>query len=153
MLSAMRIDYGKVQPELLARIRQWTADLDQAGLAPKLRALVETRVAQINGCAYCLQLHLREARKLAVSERKLDMLATWRESGAFDEKEKAALAWTERVTTTATIGHDDDAFAQLVGFYTEREIVALGLVAALANFWTRVALGFRRSDVTTATAS
>ncbi len=143
----MRIDYSRVQPELLTRMRQWTADLDQAGLPRELRALLETRVAQINGCAYCLQLHLREARKLGVSDRKLDLLAAWFESSVFEEKEKAAFAWTERLTSTTAIAHDDEEFAKLTAFYSEREIVAMGLVVALANFWTRVALGFRRPDV------
>ncbi len=140
----MRIDYSQIEPELTSRFRLLTRDLAQTAISPGLRALVELRVSQINHCAYCIRLHQAEAAKLGEDQARLDQLSEWRTSGLFTPHEQAALAWAEALTQTTTLHEDEQEYTQLASFFTEQEIVALGLVVSLANFWNRMAGGFRK---------
>jgi AhpD family alkylhydroperoxidase len=103
-----RIDYFTTKPEFITQLRKITSAQDQFGLDAKLRALVETRVSQINGCAYCTDLHTSEARERGEKQQRLDSLPVWRESPFFTERERAALAWAESMTLIATT-HAADA--------------------------------------------
>ena len=94
-------DFAKNQPELVAALRRMSAAATAQGLEKPLLELVKIRVSQINGCAFCLQFHLNLARQLGVGERKLGLLAAWREAGIFDAREMAALAYAERLTLLA----------------------------------------------------
>ncbi len=140
----MRIDYAKIEPELTSRFRQLTRDLAQTTITPSLRALVELRVSQINHCAYCIQLHRAEARQLGEDHARIEQLSEWRSSTLFTPHEQAALAWAEALTNTATLHEDEEEYAQLTALFSEQEIVALGLAVSLANFWNRMAGGFRK---------
>ena len=140
----MRIDYFQIEPELTSRFRQLTRDLAQTSIAPSLRALVELRVSQINRCAYCIQLHLAEARHLGEAQTRIEQLPEWRNGTLFTPREQAALAWAEALTHTTTIHEDATEYEQLTALFSEQEIVALGLVVSLANFWNRMAGGFRK---------
>lgn len=140
----MRIDYSQIEPELTSRFRHLTRDLAQTSIAPNLRALVELRVSQINHCAYCIQLHQAEARHLGEDQARLEQLPDWRSSPLFTPHEQAALAWAEALTHKATVHDDAKEYEQLTTLFSEQEIVALGFVISLANFWNRMAGGFRK---------
>lgn len=137
-----RIDYraiGNPDVAALARLGQDTS------LAPALRALVELRVSQINGCAYCLSLHPAEARRAGVPQLKLDCLSSWRESGLFDPTEAAALAWAESVTEVAVTGVPDDAFVTASEAFGDAALVDLTLIIVRMNALNRLAIGFRNA--------
>ena len=140
----MRIDYSQIEPELTSRFRQLTRELAQTAIAPNLRALVELRVSQINHCAYCIQLHQAEARHLGEDQTRLEQLPEWQTSPLFTPREQAALAWAEALTHKATVHDDAQEYNQLTTLFSEQEIVALGFVISLANFWNRMAGGFRK---------
>ncbi|MFC5453574.1 carboxymuconolactone decarboxylase family protein [Prosthecobacter fluviatilis] len=140
----MRIDYAKIEPELTSRFRQLTRDLAHTAIDHSLRALVELRVSQINGCTYCIQLHQGEAQKLGEAQARIEQLAEWRSSALFTPREQAALAWAEALTYKATVHDDAQEYACLTTLFSDEEIVALGFVVSLANFWNRMAGGFRK---------
>jgi AhpD family alkylhydroperoxidase len=122
-------------------------DFDKAvrglGLDPKLLHLVKLRASQINGCAYCIDLHNREARADGEAQQRLDVLAVWRETEFFEAREQAALAWTEALTRVADTGAPDDAYELLASAFDEAERVALTLAIVTINGWNRIAIGFR----------
>lgn len=105
-----RIDYFKAKPELITKLRALTAEQKEFKLDGKLRALVELRVSQVNGCVYCTDLHSREARELGENQQRLDSLPVWRESPFFNDREKAALAWAESLTLISQTHAADDEY-------------------------------------------
>lgn len=107
-----------------------------------LRALVELRVSQLNGCAYCLDLHSREARDAGVSQQRIDTLAGWREVGFFTAREKAALRWAESLTHVSTTHAGEADYAAAREHFDDRELVDLTVVIAMMNAWNRLAVGF-----------
>ena len=139
-----RIDYYKTKPELITKLRNLTKEQETFSLEPKLRALIETRISQINGCVYCTDLHSREARALGEGQQRLDTLPVWRESPFFTEGEKAALAWAESLTLIAETHAGDAEYLALQQHFGETEIVELSLTISLSNFWNRMAGGFRK---------
>lgn len=141
----MRIDYFTHKPNLITRLRRITSEQAQFTLDQALRALIEARVSQLNACVYCLHLHFREALHRGESQRRLDSLAVWHESPCFDAREKAALAWAEALTMLPATRAEDSAFAALKTHFSDLEIIELSLAIALANFWNRMAGGFRRA--------
>lgn len=110
-------------------------------LEPTLIDLVKTRVSQINGCAYCLDMHNREAREHGEAQRRLDVVAAWREAASlFSEREQAALALSEQVTLIAEGGVSDDVWAQVGAQYSEKETVQLLMAISAINVWNRLAV-------------
>ncbi len=107
-----------------------------------LKCLVELRVSQINGCAYCVDLHSREARKADVHQQKLDCLPVWRESSLFSERECAALAWAEGVTKISEEADPDDHLNRLLETFTEKEVVDLTFIVCAMNGLNRLAISF-----------
>ena len=101
------------------------------------------RVSQISGCAYCLDMHAPEARAAGVSQQKLDVLAAWRESPAFDARERAALGWAEALTRIEATGAPDADYDALAGEFTEQERAEVTFVITSMNTWNRFAVGFR----------
>jgi AhpD family alkylhydroperoxidase len=115
----------------------------QSGLEPSLLELVKTRASQINGCAYCLDMHTKDARAHGESEQRLYALSAWRETPFYSERERAALAWTEAVTLIAD-GHVPDAvFEEVRPHFTEEELVNLTLAVVAINGWNRLSISFR----------
>lgn len=110
---------------------------------PKLRALIELRVSQINGCVFCVDRHSTEARAAGETQQRLDCLVAWRESRLFDEPERAALEWAEAVTHVSHTHAPDAAYDGLVPHYSENQIVDLTLIVANMNAWNRIAIGHR----------
>lgn len=142
----MRIDYAKVSPEAITALTQASAYLSRSGIDHGLRFMVEVRVSQINGCAYCVDMHTQQARKAGVGQQKLDCIAAWREAGAiFTDRERAALAWADSVTRIADGGVPDEVFGRAREHFSERELVDLNMVVAVMNAWNRIAVSFERA--------
>lgn len=115
---------------------------------PVLRVLVELRVSQLNGCVYCTDLHSKEARLHGESQQRLDSLPVWTESPFFDPREKAALAWAESLTLIAQTSASETDYLAVCQFFSRTEVVELSIVVSMANFWNRMAGGFRRMPET-----
>lgn len=138
-----RMNYFKAAPEVIKAMIAFEEATNDLSIAPALRYLVKMRVSQINGCAYCLHMHAPEARKAGVSQEKLDVLAAWRESPAFDARERAALRWAESLTRIEATGVPDRDYEDLAAAFDERERTELTLVVSTINVWNRFAVGFR----------
>lgn len=110
----------------------------------KLRAIVELRVSQINGCVFCVDLHATQARAEGETEQRLDCIAVWRECQFFEESERAALAWAEAVTFLPDTNAPDSLYDSLKEHFSEQQIVDLTLIISLMNAWNRLAVGFRQ---------
>ena len=140
-----RIDYEKVAPAGYKALGGVYVYVAQCGLDPVLVELVYHRVSQINGCAYCLDLHARSLAKAGVAPEKLALIQAWRESGSlFNERERAALRWAETVTRVAETAIPDDEFQAVSAAFGEKEIVDLTIAIGLINTFNRMAIGFRR---------
>lgn len=116
---------------------------EKRSIAPALYQLIRVRVSQINGCAYCLDMHLPDARKAGVSQQKLDVLAAWQESPAFDARERAALGWSDALTRIEATGAPDADYDALTARFTDREIADLTHIIVSMNALNRIAIGFR----------
>ncbi len=140
---SQRLDYHKVSPQGVAPLRQLESYISDCGIEHSLLELVKTRASQINGCAYCLDMHTKDARAAGETEQRLYALPAWRETPFFSERERAALAWTEAVTRVSE-HHDDDAlYAELRKHFSEKESVDLTLAIVAINGWNRLAIPFR----------
>ena len=127
---------------------------DNSTIEPTLRLLVELRVSQINGCAYCCDLHSEEARKIGESQQRLDLVAAWKHAPFFTDRERAAFEWAEQITLLAQSGIPDDLYEQTLQYFSEQELVDLTIIISTMNTWNRLAVGFRtmpkrRTEVTT----
>jgi AhpD family alkylhydroperoxidase len=112
-------------------------------ITPKLRALVELRVSQINGCAFCLDMHSTEAREAGECQQRLDCLAAWEEAELYSPAERAALAWAESLTRISETHAPDELFKALRQHFSEEQIVDLTFIVAVMNSWNRIAIGLR----------
>lgn len=138
-----RLDYYTVSPETLQAMLTLEKSVRSDCFDPALYELVKIRVSQLNGCAYCLDMHTREARAAGETEMRLHLLAAWHESPLFTERERAALAWAEAVTMLATRDVSDEAFAELSRHFSESEMARLTLAINTINSWNRLAVSFR----------
>ncbi len=138
-----RIDYRTEAPEGFAAMRGLEDYVRRCGLPRKLLELVRIRVSQINGCAHCLDMHSKDARAIGESEQRLHVLAAWREAPFFDERERAALEWSEAVTRLFEAGVDDELYERVRRQFTERELVDLTFAVIAINGWNRLAIPFR----------
>lgn len=138
-----RLDYRRLSPQGVSALGQLQAYIDGCGLEHSLLELVKTRASQINGCAYCLDMHTKDARAAGETEQRLYTLSAWRETPFFSERERAALAWTEAVTRLPDAHAGDAVFAPLREHFSEKEIVDLTLAIIAINGWNRLAVPFR----------
>lgn len=115
----------------------------EAGIEKSLIELVKIRASQLNGCAICLSMHTREARKAGESDERLLMLDAWRESSLYSERERAALAWTESLTLLASSHAPDDVYEQVRAQFTDQESVQLTLMIGVINTFNRLGVGYR----------
>ena len=117
--------------------------VDQSGLDPKLRELIKIRASQINGCAYCLAMHTRDARKHGETDERMHLLNAWREAPLYTARERAALEWVEAITLL-TEGHVPDAvFEEVREQFDDKELADLTMAIAAINTWNRMAISFR----------
>jgi AhpD family alkylhydroperoxidase len=133
----------RLQPAIPSSLRALGDAAVAAGLDKKLLELVKLRASQINGCAFCLNMHSVEARKLGERPERLDLVAAWREAPCFSERERAALAWTEALTLVAHDHVPDDVYAMAKAQLTDAELVNLTAAVVAINGWNRVCVAFR----------
>ena len=138
-----RINYSKVAPDGVENLRKLEAYLKNAGLEPELLELVKLRASQLNGCAFCIDMHTKDARTRGESEQRLYGLNAWRETPFYSERERAALAWTEAVTKISDNQVPDEIYNQVKTHFTEKELVDLTLAVIAINAWNRLAISFR----------
>lgn len=119
------------------------APLRNSGLEPALRGLIKVRASQINGCAYCIDMHTKDARAEGETEQRLYELNAWRETPFYTDRERAALEWTEQLTLIAGRGVPDELYARMREHFSEAELVNLTLAVVQINAWNRFAISFR----------
>ena len=139
-----RADFYKASPDAIKAMIALDAAVSKLGLEPLLLDLVKLRASQINGCAFCVDMHSADARRKGETERRLYAVAAWRETPFFTPRERAALAWTESVTLVATTHAPDADYAELAGHFTEKERVDLTTAIATINSWNRLSIAFRK---------
>lgn len=142
-MSTLRLPYFKLSPEAYKGLSSVKEALDHSSLGHALIELVYLRVSQINGCAFCLDLHSKSLRKGGESTARLDMLAGWRVATVYTERERAALAWAEAVTHIDTSGTEDAVFEPLKAHFTDAEISDLTFAISLMNAFNRLAVSMR----------
>lgn len=138
-----RLDYFSVAPQLLQAVLNLEKAVASSGLERSLIELVKIRASQINGCAFCIDMHTRDARKAGETEARIYLLDAWREAPHYTPRERAALAWTEALTLVASTHAPDADYDGLKPHFTDEEIVKLTLLIATINVWNRLAIGFR----------
>ena len=138
-----RLDYSKVDPGAMKAMFGLSLYLAQCGLEPSLLDLMYFRVSQINGCAYCLDMHSKDLRAGGETEQRLYLLEAWRESPFYTERERAALAWAESVTLLKDKEVPDEMFEQARSQFSEAELVNLTLAVVMINGWNRLNIAFR----------
>ena len=138
-----RISYTKAVPGVRDALLHISEHVHKSGLEESLLGLVFLRASQINGCAFCIDMHWKDLRAIGQSEETLYMLDAWRESPGYTERERAALAWTEAVTLV-TEGHvADDVYAAAHKQFSDAELVNLTLAITVINSWNRMNIAFR----------
>lgn len=142
---SQRLDYYKASREATSAMVGLEKAVAQFGFDPGLLELVRLRASQINGCAYCVDHHVAEAKKAGESDRRLHSVAVWREAPFFTPREQAALAWTESLTRLPDTHAADEDYALVREEFSDKEIVDLTVAIIAVNGWNRLGVGFRRS--------
>ncbi len=130
-------------PEALNALVALEEATHRTSIDSSLRHLVKLRASQINGCGYCVHMHTREARQEGEDEARLHMVAVWRESSLFTERERAALLWTETLTRIERTGAPDGDYNEVRKHFDDRGLAELSLLIGVINVWNRIAVGFR----------
>jgi len=142
-MHADRLLPNETAPEGYAALRNVEIYLARSGLPKRLIELVKMRASQINGCAYCLDVHAKDARKAGETEQRLYLLNAWRESPLFSPSERAALGWTEALTNVSQTRAPDADYEALRPHFSDKEIVDLTYLIGMINLWNRLAVGMR----------
>lgn len=138
-----RIDYGKVLPKSLKGLLELEKFVANSDLDHKIFELVKTRASQLNGCAYCLDMHTKDARKAGETEQRLYALSAWHETPFYTPKERAALAWTEVLTLIADNDVPDELYEEMRNHFSEEELITLTMAIIAINGWNRLAIAFK----------
>jgi AhpD family alkylhydroperoxidase len=138
-----RIDSRKYAQEAQKEMLGLEKYISECGLDHRLIHLLKMRASQINGCAYCIDMHSIDARALGESEQRLYELDAWRETPFFSDRERAALAWTEAITLVSETHVPDAVFEEVKKYFNEKEIIDLTIVATVINMWNRMAIATR----------
>ena len=138
-----RIEYAQVAPGAVEAMRALEKYVRTCGIEPKLLELIKIRASQINGCAYCLDMHTKDARARGETEQRIYALNAWRETPFFTEKERAALAWTESVTQVSASQVSDEVYEIARQCFDEKELVNITIAIIAINGWNRLAVSFR----------
>ncbi|WP_333679964.1 carboxymuconolactone decarboxylase family protein [Dyella sp.] len=139
---AQRIDYQKQSPELFNKLVALNMQIGKSGLEETINYLVEIRASQINGCSFCLDMHIKQAVIHGERPLRLHHLAAWRESPLFSPRERAALAWTEVLTQLPSHGVPDDLYAHVREQFSEKELTDLTYAVMTINAWNRINVAF-----------
>src|ERR1044071_5435073 len=138
-----RMNYYQAAPDTIKALVALEEQIQASGLEKSLIELVKTRASQINGCAFCINMHTQDARKQGETEQRLYLLDAWHESPLYTDRERAALAWTEAVTLVAQSRVPDDIYEEARRHFSEQELVNLTVAIAAINAWNRIAISFR----------
>jgi AhpD family alkylhydroperoxidase len=138
-----RIDARKYAPEAQKAMAAIEKYLSESGLEHRLIHLMKMRASQINGCAYCIDMHSKDARAIGETEQRLYELDAWRETPFYNDRERAALSWTETLTLVSETHVPDAAYDEVRKHFSEKEIVDLTLVVMTINAWNRLAIALR----------
>jgi AhpD family alkylhydroperoxidase len=140
---SQRIDYQKQSPELFKKFVEFSMALQHSAIEETIRDLVDIRASQLNGCAFCLDMHVKAATQHGERPLRLHHVAIWRESTLFSQRERAALAWTEVLTRIPADGVPDDVYDRVRSVLSEKELSDLTFLVMAINAWNRVNVGFR----------
>lgn len=140
---AQRPDYGNTDTQALKAMLGLEKYMAGSGLERPLYELVKLRASQINRCAYCIDMHSKDARKAGETEQRLYALNAWRETPFYTDRERAALEWTEEITLISENHASDEVYGHVSAHFNEKEMVALTMAIITINGWNRLAIGFR----------
>ncbi|WP_053121117.1 carboxymuconolactone decarboxylase family protein [Pseudomonas sp. P1.31] len=140
-----RLDYYSASPKAMKAMIAMEALTSNLSIEQPLLQLIKIRASQLNGCAFCTDMHSVEARRAGESDRRLYAIAVWRDSGFFNPRERAALAWAEAVTLLAESHVPDDVYQQAREQFNEAEMVDLTIAVTTINSWNRLAVSFRQA--------
>lgn len=143
-----RLDYSKAAPGSVQAMYKLQKYVEDSGLERSLVELVKTRVSQINGCAFCIDMHTKDARALGENEQRLYALNAWRETPFYTMRERAALEWAEAVTLISESHASDEEYAAARAQFSEEELVKLTMAIIAINGWNRLAISFRATPGT-----
>jgi AhpD family alkylhydroperoxidase len=138
-----RLNPYQAAPDTLKALMALESEVQGSGLEQSLIELIKTRASQINGCAFCINMHTQDARKHGETEQRLYLLDAWRESPVYSDRERAALAWTEAVTRISETHAPDGVYEEVRAQFSEAETVNLTMLIATINAWNRIAISFR----------
>ena len=138
-----RIDTARVRPDAYKAMTALQSYVDGSSVEQSVRLLLAIRASQINGCAFCLHMHMRDARKAGETQERLEVVSAWREAPLFTDRERAALAWAEAVTLVANSHVPDEVYEAARAEFTEQELVDLTMAAVAINGWNRLMVAFR----------
>lgn len=136
-----RLQFFAAAPELMKAVQVLNQHVEKSGLEHSLLHLIKLRASQINGCSYCVDMHSREAREDGETEQRLYLVAAWKESPLFSERERAAFAWTEAVTLISN-GVSDELYAATRQHFSEEELTKLTVAVGMINVWNRLCVSF-----------
>ena len=142
-MHAHRLDAYRIAPAGMQALRAVEDYLHQSTLGASLIELVKMRASQINGCAYCLDMHSKALRKGGETEQRIYLLSGWRESPLYSPRERAALAWTDALTRIAETQAPDDVYDEVRRHFDDKEIVDLTTLIGMINLWNRLAISLR----------
>lgn len=140
---SQRLDYKLASPEAFKVMIHTEQHIHKSGLEESLLELIKSRASQINGCAWCLDMHTKDARARGDTEQRLYLLPVWREAQCYSALERAALAWTEAITQIATQEVSDSLYAEVREHFDEKTLVDLTLAIIAINGWNRMNVAFR----------
>lgn len=141
----VRLDYYSASPKAMKAMIAMEALTRDLSIEPALLNLIKIRASQLNGCAFCTDMHSVDARRIGETDRRLYAIVVWRDSGFFSPRERAALAWTEAVTLLAQSHVPDDVYALAREQFGEGELVDLTMAVSAINSWNRLAVSFRQT--------
>ncbi|HVU32937.1 MAG TPA: carboxymuconolactone decarboxylase family protein [Opitutaceae bacterium] len=141
--TAPRLNYRAAAPAAVAGMYALQQAVNQSGLEASLQELVKLRASQLNGCAFCIDMHFRDAKQKGETDERLYLLNAWREAPGYTARERAALLWTETLTRLAELGAPDDVFAEVRREFNDAELVNLTLAIVAINGWNRFSVGFK----------
>ncbi len=140
-----RADFYSASPDAMKALMALEVAVSKLGIEPSLLDLIKLRVSQINGCAFCVDMHSTDMRKAGETERRISAVCVWEETPFFTERERAALAWSEALTRLPDTHAPDADYEQLSAHFSAKEMVDISLAIGTINTWNRLGVGFRKS--------
>lgn len=137
-----RLQFFAAAPDDMKAVAALNKAVEESGLERSLLHLIKLRASQINGCSFCVDMHSREARDDGETEQRLYLVAAWKESPLFSERERAAFAWTEAVTLISNGGVSDELYSKTLEHFSEQELVKLTVAVGMINVWNRLCVSF-----------